>query len=397
LSVPTERLYYTDAYLREFDANVVDVCDVEGRPGAVLDRTAFYPTSGGQPHDTGTLGGARVVDVLDRDDGTIVHVVEGGVREGSVHGVVDWERRFDHMQQHTGQHVLSAAFEQSARAKTISFHLGSGRSTIDLARDLSLQEIACAEAAANLVVWEDRPVSIRFAEGEAAVALPLRKETKRTGTLRIVDVENCDVSACGGTHVSRTGAIGLIAVVGSEKYKGGTRVEFACGGRALREFSALRQAVTGSIRQISVLPAELPDAIARLQADAKGQQKVIRQLQERLAGLEADAFAARAVPLGDARVVIETAEWDAAGLKALAMAIASAPDRAAVLFNPAGGLVVAARGAGTSIDAASIVKELTGRFGGRGGGRADLAQAGGLTGQAADVLETARRLIAPAG
>jgi alanyl-tRNA synthetase len=394
--VPTERLYYTDAYLREFDATVVDRCDVAGRPGALIDRTAFYPTSGGQPHDTGTLGGVRVVDVIDREDGTIVHVLERAIPNGPVHGIVDWERRFDHMQQHTGQHVLSAAFEQTANARTVSFHLGTERSTIDLARDVSPAEVVRAETAANVVVWEDRAVSVRFASGDEAAALPLRKEPKRTGTLRIVEVERCDMSACGGTHVSRTGAIGTIAVTGSEKYKGGVRIEFACGRRALREFAAMRDAVTGSIRQISVLPRELPDAIAKLQAEAKGQQKSIRQLQERLAGFEAEAMAARAVALGSARAVIEAADWDAAGLKALATAIASRPDHAALLFNPAGGLVVAARGAGTSVDAAAVVKALTARFGGRGGGRPDLAQAGGLAGDPSEVLETARRLIAPA-
>lgn len=392
--MPTERLYYTDAYAREFDATVVDVCDVDGRPAALLDRTAFYPTSGGQPHDTGTLGGVRVLDVIDRDDGTIAHVLERAVAKGRVHGVIDWDRRFDHMQQHTGQHVLSAAFEQTLGAPTVSFHLGSERSTIDLARELSPSDIARAETAANAVVWEDRAVSVRTVSEEEAAALPLRKEPKRTGRLRIVEVERCDLSACGGTHVSRTGAIGMIAVSGSEKYKGGTRIEFVCGTRALRELAALRDAVTGSIRQLSVLPRELPDAIARLQADAKVQQKAVRHLQERLAGFEAQAFAARAVPYGSARAVIEAADWDAAGLKALASAIAAVPGHAAVLFNPAGGLVAAARGAGTSIDAAAIIKALTAAFGGRGGGRPELAQAGGLSGETAQVLEAARRLIA---
>src|SRR5687767_12626745 len=162
----TERLYYTDSYLREFDAAVVETLTHEGRPAVVLDRTAFYPTSGGQPFDVGTLGGARVVDVVDTDDGRLVHVLEGAPGSGRVTGQVEWTRRFDHMQQHTGQHVLSAAFARVANARTESFHLSGDHATIDLARELSAAEIAEAEAEANRVVWEDRRVEIRFASAE---------------------------------------------------------------------------------------------------------------------------------------------------------------------------------------------------------------------------------------
>jgi alanyl-tRNA synthetase len=394
--VPTERLYYTDAYAREFDARVVDMVEIDGRPAALLDRTAFYPTSGGQPHDTGTLGGLRVLDVIDRDDGTIAHVLEGPVHPGAVRGVLDWDRRFEHMQQHTGQHVLSAAFEQTVSARTVSFHLGSDRSTIDLSRELSGAEIARAEAAANAVVWEDRPVTVRFVSDEEAAALPLRKEPKRTGKLRIVEIERCDLSACGGTHVSRTGAIGVIGVSGSERYKNGTRVEFVCGVRMLRDFAAMRNALTSAIRQLSVSPGELADAIARLQTDGKNQQKTIKQMQERLATFEAQALASRAAPHGRDRVVIEAVDWDAAGLKALAAAVAARPSHAAVLFNPAGGLLVVARSADGRLDAGATVKALTARFGGRGGGRPELAQAGGLAASGDEVLAAVRQILAAA-
>jgi alanyl-tRNA synthetase len=392
----TERLYYTDAYAREFDATIVDRIDVDGRPAVLLDRTAFYPTSGGQPHDTGTLGDARVVDVIDRDDGSIAHVLDRRIEPGSARGVVDWARRFEHMQQHTGQHVLSAAFDRTLSARTVSFHLGTERSTIDLDRDLAPGRIAQAEAEANRIVWEDRPVAVRFVTDDEAATLPLRKEPLRAGRLRIVEVEDFDLSACGGTHVARTGAIGLIAVSGFEKYKGGVRIEFVCGGRALRDFGTLRDVVAGSIRQLSVLPAELPQAIGRLQWDSKELQRTIRGLQERLAGHEAAAARARAAAVGDWRVVLESAEWDAAGLKAFASAVASQPGHVAVLFNPNGGLVAVARGTGVALDAAAVVKVLTGSFGGRGGGRPELAQAGGLAGSTVDVLNAAHAKIAEA-
>src|SRR5262245_47935151 len=186
----TERLYYDDPYQREFDATVVSVepyqsGDASSAHHAVrLDRTAFYPTTGGQPFDTGTLGTARVVDVFDDEGGDVVHVVDGTPpRSGAtVHGVVDWPRRFDHMQQHTGQHVLSAAFVRLFGVKTVSFHLGADVSTIDLAREVTGKEMAAAEDEANRIVWEDRPVAIRYATAEEAAALPLRKESVRTGT-----------------------------------------------------------------------------------------------------------------------------------------------------------------------------------------------------------------------
>jgi alanyl-tRNA synthetase len=385
----TERLYYTNAYTREFDATVVRVDQIEGRPAVILDRTAFYPSSGGQPHDTGTLAGARVLDVLDRDDGDIAHVLERPLQPGAVRGVIDWDRRFEHMQQHTGQHVLSAAFDRSLSARTVSFHLGSERSTIDLDRDLTPAQIASAEAEANRVVWDDRVVDVRFVDEDEAVALPLRKEPRRSGRLRVVSVEECDLSACGGTHVARTGAIGLIAVSGFEKYKGGVRIEFVCGGRALRDFRTLREIVAGSIRQLSVLPGELPDALGRLQTEAKELQRTIRGLQERLAAFEARAARSRAVRIGPFQVVLETSGWEAAGLKALAAAIVAEPGCAAVVFNPASGLIVVARSPDVAVDASAILKTLTAAFGGRGGGRPELAQAGGLSGTAADVLAAA--------
>ena len=247
----TERIYYTDPYATEFDATVVRADAVPDAPAhrrVVLDRTAFYPTSGGQPFDTGTLGDVRVLEVEDADDGEVVHIVEGDVGPGVVHGRIDWDRRFEHMQQHTGQHVLSAAFDRVLKVPTVSFHLGTASSTIDLAREVSAAEIARAEREANRIVWEDRPVAIRFADAAEAATLGLRKESKREGVLRLIDVENFDVSACGGTHVARTGAIGVIAVAGAERFKGATRLEFLCGGRALTGYHALRDSVAGSVR-----------------------------------------------------------------------------------------------------------------------------------------------------
>jgi alanyl-tRNA synthetase len=393
----TERLYYTDPYATEFDAHVVRLEEHEGRPAAVLDRTAFYPTSGGQPFDTGRLGDATVLDVIDREDGVILHVVDAALAAGPIRGRIDWPRRFEHMQQHTGQHVLSAAFDRLLDARTESFHLGSGSSTIDIGRMLSAAEIARAEDEANRIVWEDRPVSIRFADAEEAAKLPLRKEPARSGRLRLIEVEDFDISACGGTHVARTGAIGTIAVVSSERLRGGTRVEFLCGGRTLRGYRALRDSVAASVRLLSVLPGDLPAGIERLQSDAKEARRLLKELQSRLASFEAAALADRAAPLGTARVVVDALEgWDPNGLKAIAAAVAGRPGHAAALFSvPQPSAVVIARAPDASVDCGAVLKRLTERFGGKGGGRSDLAQGGGLQGDIGEILAFARELFRP--
>lgn len=391
----TQRLYYDDSYLREFDAEVIETLTHEGRPAVMLDRTAFYPTSGGQPFDVGTLGGVRVVEVIDTDDGRLLHVLDGTPASGRVAGQVEWSRRFDHMQQHTGQHVLSAAFARIANARTESFHLSADHATIDLARELSPGEIVKAEAEANRIVWEDRPIAIRFVSAEEAASLGLRKESKRDGTLRLIDVEGFDLSACGGTHVARTGAIGIIVVAATERVRGGSRVTFLCGGRALAGYRALRDAVAGSVKALSVFPADLPAAIERLQKESKDLRKQMRDFQEKQAAHEADALSARAESVGAVRIVIATLPgWDANGLKGVASRIAERADHVAVLLGaPAPAALVVARGGDVPLDAGAMLRQLIDRHGGKGGGRPELAQGGGVTAGAPDVVQSAREIV----
>ena len=408
----TDRLYYLDPYLREFDATVSRVDRRDDRLVVTLDRTAFYPTSGGQPFDTGRLGSMRVVDVVDEEDGSITHVIEPGTRNpepgisnlepgASIHGAVDWERRFDHMQQHTGQHVLSAAFDKLFGVRTVSFHLGGAVSTIDLAREMSEAEIAAAETEANRIVWEDRPVTIRFADAEEAARLPLRKESVRGGTLRLIEVEGFDLSACGGTHVARTGAIGLIAVASWERFKGGQRLEFLCGGRALGGYRVFRDAMSASVRLLSVLPTELAGAIERLQADARDQKRTIAGLQSELARYRADELASNAEEItlktgsGDTarrcRLVARALDSDANGLKGLAAAISAKPGFLVLLVStsmPA--LIVIARSSDVDVSAQHLLAKLTMEFGGRGGGRPEMAQGGGLSATAEAIFQAVR-------
>jgi alanyl-tRNA synthetase len=393
--MPTSRLYYTDALLTAFDAIVVSSEVQDGRTEVVLDRTAFYPTSGGQPHDLGVLGGLPVRDVADRDDGAVGHVVDSPLAVGaSVRGEIDWTRRFDHMQQHTGQHLLSAAFDRLLGVRTTSFHLGAETATIDLAREVTPSEIAQAEASANDVVWQDRAVSIRFATEEEARALPLRKEPTRTGELRLVEITDFDVSACGGTHVPRTGMVGVIAVAGWERFKGATRLTFVCGGRALTSHRHLRDVVGLATRLLSGSSQELPAAIERLQGESKALTRAVRDLQDRLAGYRAAELRTLAETIRGVRGVLRhEAGADAAALKSLASALVTESGMVVVLVGdgqPAP--VVVARSADVTIDAGAWLKRATAALGGRGGGRPELAQ-GGIGAPADDILRFARQTL----
>jgi alanyl-tRNA synthetase len=392
----TSRIYYTDPTARDFDAVVTTTTTHDGRPAVMLDHTAFYPTSGGQPFDTGTLGAARVVNVIDAETG-VLHVVDEAIAAGTVvHGSIDWDRRFDHMQQHTGQHVLSAAFEHTGSSRTISFHMGEELSSIDLDREVAWAGIDAAVDAANGVIWEDRPVSIRFVSDAEAETLPLRKPPARHGTLRLIEVAGFDLSACGGTHVSRTGAIGMIAVTAAEKFKGGSRITFACGGRALRVLRMYRDAVSGSVRVLSVLPGELPAAVENLQHEAKELRKSQARLQEQLARHEAERLLASVPERDGRRLVIQVVPgFDAPALKVMASAIAASGRTLVALVSATAPVaVVIARSPDVPGDAHAILRQLIEQFGGKGGGKPDLAQGGGMTADPAAIAAALRTLIA---
>ena len=391
----TDRLYYLDSYCRQFDATVVRARDLDGRPAVTLDRTAFYPTSGGQPFDVGHLGAARVLETVDVDE-DVMHVLSAPLEPGAaVTGEIDWSRRFDHMQQHTGQHLLSAAFDRLFDNRTVGFHMGAEVSTIDLAREASSTDIEQAVDEANRVVWEDHAVSVRFVGQEEAATLPLRKESAREGTLRLVEIAGFDLSACGGTHVGRTGAVGMIAVLSGERLRGGSRVTFACGGRALASLRMYRDAVVGSVRTLSVVPADLPSAVERVQAESRDLRKQVRALQDQVAVHEAARLAALAVQIGGVGLIVETVVgWDAGALKALATAVTGSRPACVVLLSPGPPVsIVVACSAGIPIDANAALKQLLSQFGGKGGGKRDMAQGGGLTGSVEQIASAARAVL----
>jgi alanyl-tRNA synthetase len=391
----TNRLYYIDPSCRRFDAVVTRAFEHDGRPAVTLDQTAFYPSSGGQPFDTGRLGSTTVLDVVDEED-EIVHVVAAPLGAGeSVTGEIDWPRRFDHMQQHTGQHILSAAFERLFDTMTVGFHMGADLSTIDLAREPSSAEIEQAVNESNRVIWEDRPVAIRFVSKAEASRLSLRKEPTREGALRLIEIADFDLCACGGTHVDRTGAIGLVAVTGTERMRGGSRLTFVCGRRALDALRNYRNIVADGVRALSVVPGELPAAIQRLQDESKECRKQVKTLVERLVEHEGARLAGIASEIEGVRVVVRALpDWDVPGLKGIALAAVASARACVALLTPARPVsIVIACSPAIAVDANAVLTQLTERFGGRGGGKAGLAQGGGLLGTADEIASAARTLI----
>jgi alanyl-tRNA synthetase len=380
----TERLYYHDSFLYEFDARVMESFVREGRHAVVLDRTAFYPTSGGQVHDTGLLlaNGKQIAvsEVADEDDGRILHFAAEPLAAGTVvHGAVNAGRRLDHVQQHSGQHVLSAAFIQLFNMPTVSFHMGEESCTIDLeSSGVSAQQARQAELLANQVIAEDRSVEVRFVPLEEARQLGLRKlPPKQTGDLRLIDIGNFDLTACGGTHVRATGQIGSILLRKLEKVKQGMRVEFVCGLRAVatarRDYTTLTEAAALYSSHIYDVPEQIRKSLAETKSAAKVQHKLLEELAE----LYAERMLAQST--GPLRILAEVfPERDALFIKLLAQKLTASHSGVVALLASGAGqpTLVFAQSPGQKSNMGQLMKEAMAQLGGRGGGSADLAQGG---------------------
>ena len=379
----TERLYYGDSFLREFDAQVL-ACEPDDKSHGLrwrvrLDRTAFYPTSGGQPFDTGRLGNAAVVEVVDGEDDEIVHFTERPVVVGTIHGTIDWPRRFDHMQQHTAQHMLSAAFIELFKFQTVSFHLGREISTIDLAApSVAPRHLEEAERRVNEIIFDDRSIAVRYGTAEELVAQGIRKKVEREGTLRVIDIEHFDRQPCGGTHLARTGQAGMLLVRKCERQKQHWRVEFVAGFRALAaargDFAALRQAA----EQLGCGMQEVPGMVRKIQDERRANQRDTKKLTERLAELEAANLLAKNAETshdGKHRIIVFISD-DAASsyLAMLAAKFVATPNMRVILASRAAQAIVLAQTAGLDGDMGALLRELLAPVGGKGGGSKVFAQ-----------------------
>lgn len=381
---PTKKLYFRDSSLLEFSATVLDVQPSDRGVCVALDRTAFYPTGGGQPNDTGMLAEAVVIDVFEDDTGNIYHVVEDSDAFSpglSVIGKIDRARRLDHMQQHSGQHILSQAFVQACGAETRSFHLGSQTSTIDI--DLqapTLELMRAAEDLANAIVFEDRTMRVHLVNEEEASRLPLRKESAVRGDIRVIEVEDFDWSPCGGTHAQRTGQIGMIAIRSFERAKKMTRVEFVCGTRALADYRLATSAAFAVARLFSCDRDSSPELVARAIQETKDLKKRIRDLLGIAMSAEASEMLAGAESRGGFKIVQAIFHGrDLDEVRTLASKVIQREPSIALLAtrDAEGARLVFARSASLTCNIGQLLAEACAELGGRGGGKPDLAQGGG--------------------
>ncbi len=391
--MPTRRLYYDDPYLRDFACQVLR-CESVMRNShsaplyeVVTDATAFYPNSGGQPSDRGTLAGADVVDVIERGK-EIVHITSTAIGQGPASGRIDIERRFDHIQQHSGQHILSGAFASLFGLETVSFHLGDEYVTIDLnAPDISRDQLAAAERLACEVVFQNRPIRSTFWDRDAADSAidpsRLRKLPTRTENIRLIDIDGFDLTPCGGTHARATGEVGMIKITRAERIRGITRVEFVCGRRALADYRWKNRTVHETAAMLSVHGRDLPESVGRLQTQVRDTGRRLEQAQKELHQYQAAAMYDEAQPAGQSG--IRVVSWasndghDLGYLKMLAHKICEHPRAVALLGSSNGesAHVVFEKSHDVSIDVSKILREVLPEVEGKGGGTRQIAQGGG--------------------
>jgi alanyl-tRNA synthetase len=402
----TERLYYQDSRLLEFDALVTGLSELDdGQIAVTLDATAFYPTGGGQPTDTGTLGEARVVDCIDAEEEGVLHVIQGPAPEvgDTVHGKIDRLRRLDHLQQHTGQHILSAAFVKLFDAPTLGFRMLEHECEIDVELENPTDErVEQAVDLANQIIWESRSISIRQVSSEEAAALPLRKEPARAGELRVIEIDGFDLTPCGGTHAKSSGEVGVIVVRSWERAKGLTRIHFMAGLRALADYRQANQTAREVAALFSAGREDSPVLVSRLADENKKLRRRVGELEQVASRVEADDLITKAteVESGDGPIVIAKVFDDrsAESLKHLALALIARPNTVALLgsHDRDAARLVFARSSDAQGDMNALMRQACLVIDGRGGGKADMAQGGGknLT-QLGEAIESASRSLLP--
>jgi alanyl-tRNA synthetase len=401
----TRRLYYDDAFQDNFTAQVLS-CEVLAEPedgaaeprwGVFLDQTLLYPTSGGQPNDFGKLGDANVFDVREHDDERILHVVDRPVELGRIDGCIDWPRRFDHMQQHTGQHLLSAVFQERFGLVTVSFHLGETVSTIDLrGPQPSPLILEGAVRAANAVIFEDREITVRYGTAEQFAELGVRKQVERKGILRGIEITGIDLQPCGGTHLRHTGQLGMILIRSCTKIRQDWRVEFLCGGRAESAARADGELISHLSAQLKCAPHELNASVQRLIAEREAGARRLKIMLPKVAESEAASLLLASTPSADGpRVIahlVSNAEPDY--LQYLATALARTTDTVALLADQQTGSVLFAQNPKAAKDMNGLLKKVFEQLPGKGGGTRDFAR-GGLATSADSfrALELAQKLL----
>ncbi len=390
----SERLYYADSYQTEFAAHITAVTTVNGRPAVVLDQSTFYPTSGGQPHDTGwlragVLADCRVVDVTVTEQGEVLHVLSDALSQEAVgqvvHGVIDWARRYDYMQQHAGQHLLSQVFYQRCGFETVSVHFGDTESTLDLeTADITPAQLAEAETYATQLIYAALPIKAYFVPDTELHTIALRRPPKVRGMVRIVEIAGFDYSACGGTHCRSTAEIGPVKLTRVERRRGQVRITFLCGQRAWQDYRAKHQLITEAATLFSTEIAQVPILIERNLSQIKELQRQIDDLQTELLGFEALQLLSTAREISGYRLLQQMfTDKDVATVKRLANQLQQ-HERVLCLFgilHAGKATLIFARAADVAVHVGNLLGDSLREIGGKGGGKEDFAQGGGITAQ----------------
>jgi alanyl-tRNA synthetase len=376
MSGETKRLYFEDPYRIEFEAKVVERAALGGKQALVLDQTCFYPESGGQPSDKGVLNGIDVLQVVEEED-RIFHVLAADISSDKVKGKLDWETRFDHMQQHAGQHILSQCFDRLYEAKTLSFHLGGKASTVEVdLPKISEEDINRAEQLANDTVFQNREIKTFFLQEEEVGGVALRKPPQKKGKIRIVEVRGFDSIACGGTHPRRTGEIGLIKILRWEKIRGNVRLEFVCGRRALWDYTQKHRDLRYLSNQLTVDESEVIGSFEKLSADLKEQKKTCKKIKQKLIQYEAKEIIEEAEEGIIKRVYSDRAPDE---VRSLAITIIN-EGKFVVLFGLKGEArihMLFACSENTGLDMRELLPVVSPFINGRGGGRPSLVEMAG--------------------
>ncbi len=399
----TERLYYNDTYLREFEASVCECIEKDGKWHVRLNRSAFYPTSGGQPFDTGTLGDAHVTDVYVDDNNEVWHVTDAPLAEGLVlRGVIDWERRFDHMQQHAGEHMLANAAYRLIGGGTIGLHLGIDVSTIDMTLPegrtrISEDEIKALEDDVNFRIQKNVPIKQWFPESTELMSLPLRKAPTVSENVRIVQIGELEYCACGGTHPASAGEIGLFKIVDARPSRGKLRIAFVCGKRAFELLRTNYDILHNTADMLSTSVEKLPEIVRSMDEEVKKLAREIGQLRRDILISNADTYIKKAIENANGvRIVAEIVEGDVSSARELATHIVENPRMAAVIGVRSASNVsfIVCRSSDTDLACGAALSAAAKKCGGKGGGRPDFAQGGGpeemLALIAAECTETAK-------
>lgn len=378
----TRKLYHEDPYLQSFSSQVYERLQYQGKPALVLQKSAFYPSSGGQPHDMGTLNDVIVLDVLEDEQYGLVHVLEAEIDDDFVYGQINWERRFDHMQQHSGQHLLSQVFLRLCEAETLSFHLGEESSTLDIDfPELDPEAVSFVETISNQVIYENRSIITHVLNLEELGQFPLRTMPEREGPIRLVEIAQFDYSPCCGTHCSRTGEIGVIKISKYENWKGGTRLHFLCGRRAIRDYQHKSEILKRLGETLSAGERDIFPLVKKLQDDGKALRRECKELSEKVLDDEAEDLVAEREQNGSLYVLKKVfEERPVQELKQIADKVLELSPDTVILFGgkfDGKASLVFCCSEGLGLHMGELMRPACELLDGRGGGQAHQAQGGG--------------------